>query len=422
MDKNGVKFSKKLQNYKSVNDLLENYGIDAVRLYFLNSPAARGINFKFNEDEIRNYAKDIIIPLQNIVELFCEYSKYNRNNKNYILSDLNKYILNTYNLFKNTVIQEVNKYDVTNIVRYLSKFVFDFSTTYCIFNKDEIKTSFLAVSVIGYILKDLNETILKHITPILYSRFCERLKDFDCLRFKEENYIYTFDIENTIEIIHKILAFRTASNIPLKRYLNRVLIANIPNLDLKLIQKVGYILNEVTFESGIFLKAEYKPLYKEIGRDFGKDTKQIVNSILKGEIESIDKKYFEVVSILPVKAGYETVDNSLYIDVSSTVEIENFYTAKLLTTEIQTLRKKCGLKVYDTVILYIKFENDCLYDIFKSEPITAYVKDILKTENITFCKQNEKLSDPLLDINSSLDCTMKMIKLKEKSVKIELFF
>lgn len=443
MDANGVKFSKKLQNYRGVSEILENYGIDAVRLYFLDSPAARGVNFNFNEDGIRTYSKNIIIPLKNIAGLYCEYNQYHNKNsdeKKHLFfplsfNDLDKYILNTYSYFKEKVLQEITqKYNVTNSVKYLSKFVYDFSNTYCIFNRKSIKNTFSSLTVIRFILKDLNESILKHLTPILFLY----IKSNNCIYNKEEerediqSYIggYEYDIEKTIEIIHKILAFRTAMNIPLKKYLNRIIIPEKKNsplllLDTKLIKEVAYIFNEV--EKGVSSfekKAIFKPLYKEIGRDFGSESKKVISSILEGKnIENIDSKYYETSFILPSLSGYEIVDNDFYVDVSSTAEIENFYMAKLLTTEIQKMRKENNLKVYNTVLVYVTVYETTFYNIFSNEAITAYIKDILKTENVTFCKKTERKTDGLLAIDSCLDCSIKFVTLKEAvDVKIELFF
>ena len=43
----GMKMSKKLQNYPEPEEVIEKYGADAVRLYLLSSPAVRADDLRF---------------------------------------------------------------------------------------------------------------------------------------------------------------------------------------------------------------------------------------------------------------------------------------------------------------------------------------------------------------------------------------
>jgi isoleucyl-tRNA synthetase len=45
----GKKMSKSLQNYPDPSGLINQYGADPLRLYFLSSPVVRGEPLRFNE-------------------------------------------------------------------------------------------------------------------------------------------------------------------------------------------------------------------------------------------------------------------------------------------------------------------------------------------------------------------------------------
>ncbi|KNH05265.1 isoleucyl-tRNA synthetase [Perkinsela sp. CCAP 1560/4] len=68
----GRKMSKKLKNYPDPGEVIESYGADPLRMYFLSSGAVRGEPTKFNVDGVREMVKDIFIPLTSTLKFFVQ--------------------------------------------------------------------------------------------------------------------------------------------------------------------------------------------------------------------------------------------------------------------------------------------------------------------------------------------------------------
>lgn len=52
--------SKKLKNYSDPEDIIKQYGADALRLYLVNSPVVRGDNLFFKDDGVKDVRNTVI--------------------------------------------------------------------------------------------------------------------------------------------------------------------------------------------------------------------------------------------------------------------------------------------------------------------------------------------------------------------------
>ncbi|MAG44379.1 isoleucine--tRNA ligase [bacterium] len=125
LDKHGKKMSKSKGNVVVPKDVIETYGVDALRwyLYSNNQP---GEPKKFDIKDVQENMRKIIATLWNSFVFYRDYAQNKRSKKNildtWIISRLNQVILETT--------QYLDKYDVFHAARGIEEFIDDLSNWY----------------------------------------------------------------------------------------------------------------------------------------------------------------------------------------------------------------------------------------------------------------------------------------------------
>ncbi len=70
----GSKMSKSKQNYPPPDDVLAEYGADALRAYLINSPIVRAEPLRFSEKGVREVVRTVLIPLRNAWSFLVQYA------------------------------------------------------------------------------------------------------------------------------------------------------------------------------------------------------------------------------------------------------------------------------------------------------------------------------------------------------------
>ncbi|MEO0604405.1 MAG: isoleucine--tRNA ligase, partial [Myxococcota bacterium] len=70
----GSKMSKSKKNYPPPEDILDNYGADALRAYLVNSPVVRAEKLKFAEQGVQDVIRMVLLPLHNAHSFFVQYA------------------------------------------------------------------------------------------------------------------------------------------------------------------------------------------------------------------------------------------------------------------------------------------------------------------------------------------------------------
>ncbi|KAI0745448.1 tRNA synthetases class I-domain-containing protein [Earliella scabrosa] len=66
----GKKMSKSLKNYPDPNNIIDQYGADATRMFLVNSPIVRGDNLRFREAGVREVVSRVLLPWLNSFRFF----------------------------------------------------------------------------------------------------------------------------------------------------------------------------------------------------------------------------------------------------------------------------------------------------------------------------------------------------------------
>ena len=406
MDKNGKKFSKSNGNYVAIEEVINKYGSDSVRLYLVGSCACCGGNLIFNENDIKEY-KAKLIQYYNSIVYFTEYYNFfishnNINNKSMdesineslnqlldqqlnkefnISSNINTFdnwIINRINNIKQVIINNLNNYVIRDNVDIIIDFIEDFTNYYIKFNRDRINGSnglnqqIITLSVMFYVIESFND-ILKIYCPFSSDKINELINNVDkslLLEIKpnkiskeEFNKFQLFK-----DIIISIRKCRSCSKFKsIKKCINdiKVLITKDINMD----QFINYIKEEVNCIELVInyvndyeydIKVDFDNIDKKERKkyiDKLKDKEQLLNEFkltnhLEGFIVTKKIKYSEEPNRFKLLNGNILID----ININQTDKtIENDKIRELIN-EIQMKRKDLKLHVYDKIVIHLNNE------------------------------------------------------------------
>lgn len=66
--------SKSLRNYTDPNEVVQQFGADALRLFLMHSNVVKAEDLKYSDDGVRDILKGILIPLWNSYSFYVTYA------------------------------------------------------------------------------------------------------------------------------------------------------------------------------------------------------------------------------------------------------------------------------------------------------------------------------------------------------------
>jgi isoleucyl-tRNA synthetase len=180
MAENGQKMSKSLGNFIDPKIMIEKYGSDALRLYFLSTPITCAENMCFSETNLRVVSSETLILLSNVFNFYKEYATKMKkednidcNNIEYKniepVSLLDKWIVQHTNKYVNYIVDKMDDADLYGIVNKFRKYMEQLSTWYIKLNRDNLKgknglnNQLMSLRTLRKVLK----TISLHMAPII---------------------------------------------------------------------------------------------------------------------------------------------------------------------------------------------------------------------------------------------------------------
>ncbi len=138
LTEDGQKMSKRLKNYPDPTEVVNKYGADALRYYFLSSPAVHGEDLRFSERGVDEAQKKVIARLGNVVSF---YELYKSDEKKIKESDnvLDLWIFARLHELTAEVESAMNRFELDRATRPIGLFVDDLSTWYVRRSRDRMK-------------------------------------------------------------------------------------------------------------------------------------------------------------------------------------------------------------------------------------------------------------------------------------------
>lgn len=397
----GSKMSKSKNNYRPVEEILDLYGADALRLSLINSPLIRAEPLKFSEELIKNSSKDLIIPIHNAWNFFVQYVNLENWKPSEISRSKNKldlWILSTQQTLIKSIDLAMEKYHIYEIVPLLIKFIDDVNNWYIRLSRKRFQKSNDfddrndAFNTLYSVLKTLSK-LLAPFTPFLAEGIHQSLS---CLNSQKEvesvhlcdwpqsNQEYSdLKLEDEISLVRNVVnlgrKIRERLKIKIRQPLGSITI-NHPSLDIlsTLEKNQELVLNELNLKK-IILKNDVKSAmsfradFSKLGKRLGKKVKTVAKEIEKISMQDwLNKSEFLILDEVILKEEILAFQNQISENSESDglliVELDSTLTKDLLSeglireliSLIQDERKQLGFEATEQICIYYNTDNEYL--------------------------------------------------------------
>ncbi|NLV88095.1 MAG: isoleucine--tRNA ligase [Tissierellia bacterium] len=425
LDKDGKKMSKSRGNTVDPFDLFDRYGADVVRWYLIYvSPPWTPT--RFDEDGLREVDSKFFRSFRNVYNFFSLYANTDGvDPRDFFIEykdrpEIDRWILSKYNSLVKTVIENMDIFELTKVVRDIQEFVIeDLSNWYIRRNRrrfwsTELDDDKKAVYNTTYeILVGVCKLVAPFV-PFISEEIFQNLTEEESVHLayypEPDLSLIDKDLEEKMDLVRDLVglgrASREAVKIKVRQPLNEVVIdGKYEELINDLVPLIKEELNvkNVVFEKDLsqFMNYSLKPNFKAAGpvlgskiKAFGKalnelnpheaveklesGEKLILN--LEGEDTEIIKDYVQVT--ISAKEGFDVaMENNLFVilDTTLTPELINEGYAREFISKVQQMRKNNGYEVLDNINIYydgsdeIKAAIDEYEDYIKSETLAKSI-------------------------------------------------
>ena len=437
LDPNGKKMSKSVGNIVDPIKELTKYGADEVRWYMLTaSPVWTPL--KYDSNGLKEVHSKFFNPLKNTYSFFQMYANVDGIDINDCdipyenREEIDKWLLSKYNKLIKNVTTSYDKYDLNEVVKYITTFVSeDLSNWYIRRNRNrfwgsELNNSKKAVYMTTYeVLTGICKIcapIIPYITEEIYKDLTGKesvhLADFPLVN---ESYINE-EIETKMDLVRDLISLgrnaREDVKIKVRQPISEVI---IDGKNEKLIHDLVPLIEEelnvkkVTFVSDLsnYMNFEVKPNFKVCGKLLGSNIKvfqEKLTNLTDDEINSLEngknitiKINSEELVVTPdmvelrvsSKDGFNAShEGNLFIILNTKLDdklIEEGI-ARELVSKVQNLRKESNFNIIDRINLY--YQSDELVE----QSINDF-EEFIKKETLAISIEKSENVDKELDLN-----------------------
>ena len=438
LDKEGKKMSKSKGNTVAPFELFDKYGADVVRWYlmYVSPPWAPT---KFDEDGLREIDSKFFRSLRNIYNFFSLYANTDGIDPREFdvayedLDEIDKWLLSKSNSLLKAVKEDMDKFEVTKVVREIQDFVIeDFSNWYIRRNrrrfwKTDVDNDKKAVYKTCYDTL-LNVTkIIAPVVPFIAEELYQSLTSNESVHleyYPEANEdLIDKKLEEKMDLVRDLVTLGRASReevkIKVRQPLNEVIIDGkykdiIGDLTELIKEELNVKNVEYKDDLTVFMEYNLKPNFKVVGSVLGPkikpftkylnevDAKEFVEKLnegpvtleLNGEETPIERDY--ILIDIKSKEGFDvTADKNLFVilDTELSPELIKEGIVREFISKIQQLRKSEDLDVLDNIKISYESDKEVVEAVKENE-------DFIKNETLALEIVNENTDSEEIDLNS----------------------
>ncbi len=353
----GRKMSKSLGNYPDPKIVLNKYGSDALRIYFMASPIMVGGDMFFNEQDVQDAMRKNIILLWNVVKFYDIFAQNNKflANENQFNSEniLDKWIISKFNLLVEKLTLNLDEYNIPSACQLITTFINDLSTWYIRRSRNRFKgedqqdlqaaletTGYILLSfskIIAPIMPFIAEQIWQKITNNNFEKENESVHLQDWLQHKEINQEVIDNMQNVRKIVEIGLAQRDDKKIKVRQPLKKIKISNC----------------------------------------------QLTNDYLDLIKDELNVKEIEICE--------NNQEMQVEIDFNITKELKDEGIKREMVRLINNMRKESGLGISDIVNVFYETDSQDIKDIINNQKLKkSLLKDVLAKEIIQGINENSE--------------------------------
>lgn len=396
LNKDGQKFSKSKKNYVDPLIIINRYGADAIRLYLLGSSAAVLNDLHFNESEVLDTLRRVILPFWNAFNFFKTYAEIdgfqglddgNPRSK----FPMDRWICTVVAATAQKMTAELEGYVINRAVAPLVELVENLTNWYIRRTRERFwstgnseskdsaySTLFYVLATTAKLLAPIAPFISDYVYRAITGRESVHLSRWPAGSPNSAEQIYADAMQTVRTIVALGLSLRQKAGHRSRQPL-RLLRVLLP--DTKVDNSIDLFLEEITTELNVqriefvsdydsFARIRAVPDARKLGPRFGRDMQRIIKAAREGavRINSDRVTVFDSESqwnMLPdeIQIGYEgkegfgvTGQAGIVVALDTTLDdnliVEGI--ANDLNREIQNMRKEAGYRVKDRIYLDIE--------------------------------------------------------------------
>ena len=464
----GKKMSKRLKNYPDPQEIVDEYGSDALRLYLISSPAVRSESIRFKKSDVENVLRTVTIPLMNSYNFYNEHKiKMEKLNETMIKFDntvsnniFEKYIIYKFNKYREGILSDLNSYTLYKLHQRTCDFIDNLNNMYLKMNRDRLKGKvdnnnyFDSQKTLGQVLLNfciLSTSYLPYFSEYLFKKLKNdfnitiesiHLLSYEDFTLPEIEYQLEFTkIDCLIDVIDLVRMYRGKNAINSSTFFNDIKICTPDNKFKDLLNEFeDYVIKDTNvFEVEYdhikkYSQITYTPNLSLIGRTFKKDSgkvKAYIDSLSNEDIfEKLENNslefdlnvdYFNVNRATQEIEKYNTVisdDNQIiiYINTEQNETTTRKCIAKLLATNIQKMRKDVGLRPWNNIVINIASQSQDIIEAYLEN--SDYIYDIIRYP--IFVNNDKMLEGTYSSEVDILDYSVQLVIIKTDQVDIEI--
>ncbi|MFW6250775.1 MAG: class I tRNA ligase family protein, partial [Alkalispirochaetaceae bacterium] len=399
----GKKMSKSERNYTDPEDVINEFGADALRLFLMNSTVVKAEDLKYSDEGVREVLKTVLIPLWNAYSFFVTYANIDgiepkgapKNPDN----PLDRWILSETERLVADVTEQLEAYDLQKAIDPIVNFI-DLLNNWYIrrsrrrFWKSEndtdknqayetlysvlLKLTMVAAPIMPFVTEEIYRNLREDAAPESV-----HLADYPVSRESLRDYELERKMATTRKAVSMGRAIRSLHNLKIRQPLQAIHLVTRDEQERRILREMeDMIREELNVKEVIFREneeelVEYqaKPNYRVLGKRLGKEMK-----VAKERIESLSAR--EIQSLMEGGTLNLDLDNRTVDITSESIEIQRMEKHNLkvlnegsltvaldpeITEElrkegvirdvirlVQNLRKESGLEVSDRIALYVE--------------------------------------------------------------------
>lgn len=437
LDKDGKKMSKSKGNTVDPFELFDRYGADVLRWYLIYvSPPWTPT--KFDEEGLKEVESKFFRTIRNVYNFFSLYANTDNIDPSEFFieyesrEEIDRWILSKYNNLIRRVREDMDRFELTKVVRSLQEFIVEDLSNWYIrrsrrrFWSTELDGDKKAVYNTTYeILLGLSKMIAPFV-PFTAEELYRNLTDKESVHLdyypEYDEKLIDLELEEKMDLVRDLVklgrASRESAKIKVRQPIKEVLIDGKYEekiADLVPLIKEELNVKEVVFEKDLsqFINYSLKPNFKVVGpilgskvKSFGKalnqvDSREVVEKLEQGEkvVLNIDGEDVEITEdyvlvTISSKEGFDVaMENNLFVilDTTLTKDLLNEGYAREFISKIQQMRKANGYDVLDNINIFydgdedIKEAVELFEDYIKKETLAISIN---KVEDNSFEKQD----------------------------------
>lgn len=351
----GTKMSKSKNNFPDPNIVIDRYGADPLRFYFLTSSIVTGEDLNFSEAGVSEVNRKLSLILWNTFQFYRMYSRDTIGAEApHVNHSLDVWMLSKLYATHAEVTKQLDVYNSVKAGRAISELVTELSTWFVRRSRDRIKSggedARTALGVLGFSLIEISK-MLAPFMPYLSEQIYKELTGEESVHLARWSELR----EHRASILEEMAAVRSLVEIGLSLRKEH---------NLKVRQPLGELHYQLANPEATLDESLENILAEEL------NVKKVVNTEVIARANWVSKS-----------DGGATVA----LDTELTPELKNEGLARDLERAIQDLRKKSGLKVGQIVDVYYTTKDENLGEVLVSmvdrkKTFTNQVKTSLEVE------------------------------------------